>query len=131
MALRRAARAALLVLTATWLRGAAGADGLREVSRRALGRLRRLPAAPEAALVLDEVSSEGRLAAAARALGDELRGVPRRPVALLDAVLSWVVRESVAFRPPPARRPRELHVRWVDAALVLAAGLPCVALVAG
>ena len=43
VAARRAARAALLVLTATWLRGAAGADGLREVSRRALG-----PAAPAA-----------------------------------------------------------------------------------
>ena len=37
MAARRATRAALLVLTATWLRGAAGAEGLREVSRRALG----------------------------------------------------------------------------------------------
>ena len=36
-ALRRAGRAALLVLVATWLRAAAGAAGLREVSRRALG----------------------------------------------------------------------------------------------
>ena len=35
-ALRRAVRAALLVLAATWLRAAAGAEGLREVSRRAL-----------------------------------------------------------------------------------------------
>ena len=56
-------RAALLVLVATWLRGAAGAEGLREVSRRALGRLRRLPAAPEAA---------------ARARPDRLRGPHRR-----------------------------------------------------
>ena len=37
-ALRRALRAALLVFTATWLRAAAGAEGLREVSRRALHR---------------------------------------------------------------------------------------------
>ena len=45
VALRRAARAGLLVLVATWLRAAAGAAGLREVSRRTLRRLRRLPAA--------------------------------------------------------------------------------------
>ncbi len=49
VALRRASRAALLVLVATWLRGAAGAEGLREVARRVLGRLRRLPSLPEAA----------------------------------------------------------------------------------
>src|SRR5215218_1482064 len=77
VAARRAARAALLVLTATWLRAAAGAEGLREVSRRVLGRLRRVPAAPEAALVLDQIASEGRLAAAARSLEQQLRGVPR------------------------------------------------------
>ncbi|HET8820123.1 MAG TPA: hypothetical protein VFM57_01125, partial [Thermoleophilaceae bacterium] len=47
-ALRRASRAGLLVLAATWLRAAAGAAGLREVSRRALGRLRRVPSATEA-----------------------------------------------------------------------------------
>ena len=45
-ALARATRASLLVLVATWLRAAAGAGGLREVSRRGLGRLRRLPSAP-------------------------------------------------------------------------------------
>ena len=67
-ALRRALRAALLVLTATWLRAAAGAEGLREVSRRALHRIRRIPAAPEASSVLDRIDSEGRLAAAARTL---------------------------------------------------------------
>jgi len=94
LAARRAARAALLVLTATWLRGAAGAEGLREVSRRVLIRLRRLPAAPEAAAVLDRIESEGRLAAAARALEAQLRGIEKRPVALLDAVLRWVVREA-------------------------------------
>jgi hypothetical protein len=125
---RRAARAGLLVLTATWLRGAAGADGLREVSRRALGRLRRVPAAPEAALVLDQIASEGRLAAAARALERQLKGVEKRPVPFLDAVLGWVVRESSALRRAPERPPRPLRLRWVDAALFSAALLPALAL---
>jgi hypothetical protein len=95
-AARRAARAALLVLVATWMRAAAGAEGLREVSRRALGKLRRVPAAGEAALVLDRIESEGRLAAAGRALADELDGVEKRPMPFVDAVLRWVVRESEA-----------------------------------
>ncbi|HEV2874345.1 MAG TPA: hypothetical protein VGW14_04290, partial [Thermoleophilaceae bacterium] len=67
-AARRATRAALLVMVATWMRAAAGAEGLREVSRRALGKLRRIPAANEAALVLDGIESEDRLVAADRAL---------------------------------------------------------------
>ena len=95
-AARRATRAALLVLTATWMRAAAGAEGLREVSRRALGKLRRIPAANEAALVLDRIESEGRLAEAGRALADELSGVEKRPLPFVDAVLRWVVRESRA-----------------------------------
>ena len=95
-AARRATRAALLVLVATWMRAAAGAEGLREVSRAVLGRLHRVPAAKEAALVLDRIESEGRLAAAGRALADELSGVRKRPLPFVDAVLSWVVRESEA-----------------------------------
>jgi hypothetical protein len=91
MAGRRATRAALLVLTATWLRAAAGAEGLRQVARRVLHRLRRVPAAPEAAAVLDQIESEGQLAQAGRELEKQLRGVERRPVPLLDAVLRWVV----------------------------------------
>jgi len=91
VAARRATRAALLVLTATWLRAAAGAEGLREVSRRMLLRLRRLPAAPEAAAALDEIEGEGQLTEAAKALEKQLRGVEKRPVPLLDAVLRWVV----------------------------------------
>jgi hypothetical protein len=94
VAARRATRAALLVLVATWMRAAAGAEGLREVARRTLGKLRRLPAAPEAALVLDRIPSEGQLAAAGRALADELSGVRKRLLPFVDAVLSWVVRES-------------------------------------
>jgi hypothetical protein len=129
MALRRAARAALLVLVATWLRAAAGAEGLREVSRRALGRLRRVPAAPEAAQVLDGIASEGRLAAAGRTLAAQLGSVPMRPLAVLDAVLGWVVREAAAFR-PPAAPPRALALAAgpLDWALVLLAAAPVLAL---
>jgi hypothetical protein len=95
-AARRATRAALLVLVATWMRAAAGAEGLRQVSRAVLGRLRRIPAAPEAAQVLDEISSEseGRLMESGRSLADRLGGVRKRPLPFVDAVLAWVVAES-------------------------------------
>ena len=127
VAARRALRAGLLVMTATWLRGAAGADGLREVSRRVLGRLRRLPSAPEAGLVLDQIASEGRLAAAARSLEGQLRGVPKRVVPFVDAVLGWVVTEAAAVR-PAGRHALALSAGPVDALLVLAAVLPTLAL---
>jgi hypothetical protein len=128
VALRRASRAALLVMTATWLRGAAGAEGLREVSRRVLGRLRRIPAAAEAAHVLDAISSEGRLADAARALERQLRGVPKRVMPFVDAVLRWVVSEAGRPHPAPERPRLELRVRWIDVVLVGAALLPALAL---
>ena len=133
VALRRGLRAALLVLVATWLRGAAGAEGLREVSRRALGRVDRIPAAREAALVLDRIASEGRLAAAGRTLLDRVAGVRRRPLPLLDAVLDWVVHESMAFR---AAAPRTgaavaLAAAPLDLALVVLAGAPVLALALG
>ncbi|HYN51673.1 MAG TPA: hypothetical protein VES62_12165 [Thermoleophilaceae bacterium] len=128
-ALRRASRAALLVLVATWLRGAAGAEGLREVSRRALGKLRRLPAAPEAAQVLDQIASEGRIAEAGRTLADRLSGVRKRPVPFLDAVLGWVVRESTEHRPPPAPAHLALRTRARDALLIALAVAPTAALV--
>lgn len=128
LALRRSVRAVLLVLVATWLRAAAGAAGLREVSRRALGKVRRLPAAPEAARVLDQIGSEGRLAAAGRALVDALRDVERQPVPLLDAVLRWVAEEAARFRAgdPPPRLALQARVR--DAALVATAVAPAVVL---
>ena len=75
LALRRGARAGLLVLVATWLRSAAGSEGLREVSRRALSRLRRLPSVPEASRVLDELGSGRQLGTAARSVA---RGAARR-----------------------------------------------------
>ena len=126
-ALRRAGRAALLVLVATWLRAAARAIGLREVSRRVLGRLRRVPSAPEAAEVLDAIASEGRLAAAGRALAARLSEAPKRPAALLDAVLAWVIRESAAHEPVPAA-PMPLRARAIDYALLASAAVPALAL---
>jgi hypothetical protein len=128
IALRRAARAALLVLVATWLRAAARAGGLREVSRRVLGRVRALPSAPEAAEVLDSIASEGRLAAAGRALAERLSQSPKRPAALLDAVLAWVVREAAAYTPPAPAPPLALRARALDWALLASAAAPLLAL---
>jgi len=130
-ALRRALRAALLVLTATWLRAAAGASGLREVSRRALSRLRAIPSSTEAAMVLDSIASEGRLSAAARSLAARLGESPKRPRAVLDAVLAWVVRESEAFTPGRASAPLPLSARAADRALVASALVPFLALPLG
>jgi len=126
--LRRAARAALLVLVATWLRAAARASGLREVSRRVLGRLRRIPSAPEAAEVLDAIASEGRLAAAGRSLAARLSQAPKRPAALLDAVLAWVIREAAADTPPTPAAPLRLRTRPLDCALLASAAALVIAL---
>ena len=121
LALRRAVRAGLLVLVATWLRAAAGADGLREVFRRLLGRLGWVPGAPEAARVLDGIGSEGRLMAAGRSLSDSLEGVGSRPLPFIDAVLGWVSQEAARFR--GGDRPPRLSLRagLADAALVAVA----------
>ena len=131
IALRRTARAALLVLVATWLRAAAGADGLREVSRRALGRLRRLPSLPEAVRTLDGIGSERSLLAAGRSLTESLSGVRKRPRPVVDAVLGWVVSESASVRPAQAAPRRALRVRAPDLALVALAAAPALTLVAG
>jgi hypothetical protein len=130
VAARRAVRAALLVLVATWLRAAAGSDGLREVARRTLRRLRRVPALDEASEDLDELGATPRLAAAGRTLLASLRGVRRRPLPLLDAILVWVRREAVRFQPvaagPPVRigvRPRDLVLSTLALAPAAAAGM--------
>jgi len=128
VALRRASRAALLVLAATWLRAAAGADGLREVSRRALGRLRALPSAREAAQVLDTIGSEGRLSSAGRALLGAIDGVPNRPAPFVDAVLGWVAREAAHYRAPERAPALALRARAADVVLLAAAVAPAAAL---
>ena len=129
VALRRGLRAALLVLTATWLRAAAGAAGLREVFRRTLGRLGRVPSLPEASRTLGEIGSERRLLAAGRSLAARLRGVRRRPLSILDAVLDWVAHESSRFRPGEYRSGLALRVRPSDALLLALAVSPVLALV--
>jgi hypothetical protein len=130
-ALRRALRAALLVLAATWLRAAAGAAGLREVSRRVLHRLRALPSATEAASVLDGIASEGRLVESARALAARLGEARKRPRELVDAVLAWVIAQSSAYEPAPAQTPLPLRARALDYALVASSAAPFLALALG
>jgi len=129
--LRRAARAALLVLTATWLRAAAGSAGLREVFRRLLLRLRRIPSLREAGLVLAGLDSGRKLVAAGRTLIDSLRGVPMMAEPIVDAVLVWVAEESGRFRGAPVAVPPRLRLRLIDGVLVVAAVLPAATLFAG
>jgi len=130
-ALRRALRAGLLVLVATWLRAAARATGLREVSRRALARVRWIPSATEASAVLDAIASERRLADAARSLAALVGEAPMRPKALLDAVLAWVVREASCFRPVPPGQPPRLRTRAADWALLASTLAPFLAIALG
>lgn len=131
IASRRAARATLLVLVATWLRAVAGSDGLREVARRGLAKLARIPSLPEASRVLDQLGSAPRLLPAGRALFDALGPARKRPVPLLDAVLGWVERESARFRPAPSElQPRVgLHLR--DGLLVALAAAPVLVALGG
>ena len=130
VAARRGLRAVLLVLVATWLRSAAGADGLREVFRRTLGRLRRLPAVPEAIRALDHIGSEGHLTRAGRSLGTLAAQTPFTVVALVDAVLGWVYEQAGRFRAAPPPEPPRLALRAGDVAMVVAALVPGVAVFA-
>lgn len=119
LTLQRMARVMLLVLVATWLRAAAGEEGLREVFRRALQRVHRVPAMAEAAAILDRLGATGALGASARALVETVRHVPRRPQPLAVAVLSWIANQASRFTPPPAAGDAELRVRGRDIALVV------------
>ena len=130
VAVRRGVRALLLVGVATWLRSAAGENGLRTVFHRSLWRLRRVPGAVEAAGVLDELDSGRRLQSAGRSLLDSLRGVRRRPVPVTDAIVGWVMRESAHYE-AGAVAPVRLAVRWRDGALVAVAAAPLALLFGG
>jgi hypothetical protein len=127
---RRAIRVVLIVLVATWLRAAAGSGGLREVSRRALGRLRRVPPAREAADVMDELGSGRQLGASVRAVLATLRSVQPRPLPVVDAVLGWVVAEARRFRPAAPAAPLGLRLRLLDLVLVAGAASTGAALLA-
>jgi hypothetical protein len=120
LTLQRTIRAGLLVLVATWLRAAAGEDGVREVARRWLRFARRVPAMREASQILDRLGAGGALGASGRALVAQVRHVPRRPSALAPAVLRWVVVEAEHFRaaPPAAVAPEVLRAAWRDRVLV-------------
>jgi hypothetical protein len=128
LATRRGLRAALLVLVATWLRAAAGADGLREVFRRLLGRVRAIPAMAEAVAVLERIGSEGRLLEAGRSLAVTLRSMRKRPLPVLDGVLAWVPQESARFRAGAPGPAPGLAARPLDWALVALAAVPALAL---
>lgn len=97
---RRAVRAALLVLTATWARAFAGSDGLREAARRTLWAGRRLPAAAEAAHITAALQSDRQLMPAAHAAVARFRDVPLEPTPLADALTEWVAAEARGYRPP-------------------------------
>ncbi len=128
LTLRRVLRAVLLVAVATWMRAAAGPGGLREAFRRALHRLRALPAVKEAAVLMEGLDPGPRLVAAARAAADRFADVPLAPVALVDAVIGWTAAESAGYRPgaPAVRTP--LRLRAPDALLVALTLTPALAL---
>jgi hypothetical protein len=110
------------VLVATWLRSAAGEDGLREVFRRMLRRARRVPGARETEEVLGGLGSPGALADSGRRLLARLGDVPaKRPVPVADAVLDWVSGEAGRHAPAPHAPPRALRARGRDAVLVVLA----------
>jgi hypothetical protein len=92
--LRRAVRAALLVLVASWLRGAAGPEGTRQVFRGVLDRLRRFGWARQAGALLDRLDAGARLTGAGQAFLDAISSVPRRPAPLADAATAWVAAEA-------------------------------------
>jgi hypothetical protein len=104
-AAQRAARAVLLVMSATWARAFAGSDGLREAARRTLWRLRLVPAAAEAARITEQLESDRELRPAATRLIDRLKGVEMLPLPLADALTGWVAAEAASYRPPGAEPP--------------------------
>jgi hypothetical protein len=130
LTLRRTARVVLLVLVATWLRATAGEEGLREIFRRTLWRVRRLPPLAEASAVLDMLGATGALAASARALAHTVRHVPRRLTPMALAVLSWIATEAARFAVPERAPQAELRVRAVDVVMVALAFAAAASIVA-
>jgi hypothetical protein len=121
---RRAVRAALLVLVATWLRGAAGPEGMRDVFRAVLGRLRRAGWAREASALLERLDSAPRLTAAGRELIDALKEVPKRPGPVADATTAWVAAEAVHGAGGEVRAPSVGRARPRDRLLVALSVVP-------
>ena len=127
----RAVRAALLVLVATWMRVAASSAGLREAFRRGLLHLRRVPGAADAAHILGELDTGSLLAGSAASLQERMRGVPHRPLPVVDAVLQWTAHEAHAIVPGSSQATATvLRVRLRDATLAVSVLLPAAALLA-
>ena len=116
--LERTARAGLLVLVATWMRYAAGEEGLREVFRRILFRVRAIPAMRETASIMDGLGSTGALFESGKRLMVRLKGVPVEAVPVTDAVLDWVTGEAHRHPPVHPEPSRVLRARSGDALLV-------------
>lgn len=131
LTLRRVLRAVLLVAVATWMRAAAGPGGLREAFRRALRRLRALPAFKEAAALMEGLDPGPRLVAAGRAAAERLSAVPLAPVPLVDAVIAWVAAESAGYRAGAGAARAPLRLRAPDALLVALTLTPALALLGG
>jgi hypothetical protein len=131
LTLQRVLRAVLLVAVATWMRAAAGPGGLREVFRRVLRRLRRVPAIPEAIQILAGLDPGPRLVAAGRAAASRFADVNLRPIELCDTVTAWVAVESAAYVPGAAAPSSALRVRVADVLLVAFSCAPVLALVGG
>ncbi len=91
---QRAVRAALLVLTATWARAAAGSDGVRSMFGALLWGLRWIPGAREAASLTAILRSDERLTAAGKDLLERLDGVETKVLPVADALTEWVAAES-------------------------------------
>jgi hypothetical protein len=125
--LQRTIRAALLVLVATWLRYAAGEDGLREVFRRLLRRGRRVPPVADAAEVLEGLGSTAALADSGRRLVSRLEHVPREALPIADAVLAWVADETDRHPPGRPEPARTLRTAGPDRILVVLAAATALA----
>ena len=129
--IEHAVRGALLVMTATWMRGAAGTDGFRAVAQRLLGRLARRRgsrSAVELSLALDSLSGDRRMGEAIRELIADLRTAEDDFMRMLDAAIDWVAAEASRFRPGvPAPAP-QLAYRPPDLLVLIGACLPLAAL---
>lgn len=121
LAARRGLRVVLLVLTAVWLRSAAGVSGLRVVSRRVLHRLQHLPTLALAAAVLGTSAGIGSYGESARRLGRRVRSTRKRPGPLLEAALAWIVSEAGRLPPPTEGESRTTEWSGVASALVVSA----------
>jgi hypothetical protein len=126
-AAQRTIRAALLVMVPTWLRLAAGSDGLREAFRRTLLRVP-VPGARDASQILSELDSGPLLVSSGRALREQLRGVEQRPLPIADAILSWAANEAQSVPVVEPRPAAKLRLRPGDAMLAASLLLPAGAL---